>query len=185
MSTRSCGDRGAQILIQLCGYPGFRRCMVPALMKISDRRAEAREYLSKIQPRGEDDGFLVGLTLWCLGDVSQRAEYETYIRFEPLHSSRSHKARKAMCYLPFDTVYSVLREIRDDNPDKYFSTWASEALSHHKSKKNAQFIMSLWDEETTSRNNPEYGELFNRMAGQNFGMDRSKIKNWIETLPQD
>lgn len=179
------GDNGARILIQFCGYPGLQEYMVPALMKISHRRSEAREHLSRLQPRNEDNRFLIGLTLWCLGDDSQQAEFEKYIRFEPLHSSRSHKVRQALCYLPFDTVYTLLQDIRKNNPERYFSSWASSALSHHRNRKSAQFIMSLWDEETSSRRNPEYGELFNRMAGRNFGMDRTEIQKWIDTLPQN
>lgn len=178
------GDRGAKILIQLAGYPGFRRHAVPALMKITVRRDDATEALSKIQAGTDDDRFLIGLTLWCLGDDSQHEQYEKYIRFEPLHSSRSHKARRAMCYLPFDTAYPLIQDIRNGHPDNYFPMWAATVLSYHKNRKSAALMMSLWDDEITSRHNSEYGELFNRMAGRNFGMDRAKIRRWIEALPE-
>ncbi|MDD4736704.1 MAG: hypothetical protein PHP44_11440, partial [Kiritimatiellae bacterium] len=179
------GERGAKILIQLAAYPGFRRYAVPALMKITDRRDEARETLSKIQGGTDDDSFLIGLTLWCLGDDSQQEQYEKYIRFEPLHSSRSHKARRAICYLPFETVYPLIQDIRNGNPDNYFPMWAATALSNHKNRKSAALMMSLWDDEISSRHNPEYGELFNRMAGRNFGMDRGRIQKWIRDLPEE
>lgn len=178
------GDRGAQILIQLCENPELRRYLVLALMEIPHRRGEARERLSKVQSIGEEDRFLVGLALWCLGDDSQRKKYENYLRFEPGHA-KANTVRKAMAHMTFDTVYSLFRQIRNGKPDKHFPIWAGEALSHYKNKKSAEFIMSLWNDETTSRRNPEYGELFNCMAGQNFGMDRAKIKKWIEALPRD
>lgn len=177
------GDEGAKLLIQLCGHPGFRRHVVPALMKVSHRRDEARKVLAGMHARSDDDRFLIDLTLWCLGDTSRSAECEKYIRFEPLHSSRAHKARSAMCYLPFETVYLPLQDIHNNNPDNKFGMWASAALSHYRNRRSAEFIMSLWEQETTSRYNPEYGELFNRMAGQNFGMDRNKIRKWIQDMP--
>jgi len=179
----SFGDKGTQILIQLSGHPGLRAYMVQALMKITHRRDEAREYLSKVYAKSEDDRFLIGLTLWCLGDTERQAEYEKYIRFKPVHSSGGRAARRAMRYLPFETVYALLQDIRKGNPDNGFGLWASSALSNLKNRQSAEFIMLLWDEDVTSRNNPEYGELFNRMAGQNFGMDRNRMRQWIQTLP--
>jgi hypothetical protein len=157
--------------------------MIPALMKVTHCRDEAREALSRIHVRTDDERFAVGLTLWCLGDASQQATYERYIRFEPVHASRALKTRRAMCYLPFGTVYPLILDIRNGKHDNYFAVWAATVLSHHKNRKSAELMMSLWGEETTSQRNPEYGELFNRMAGRNFGMDRVAIRKWIETLP--
>lgn len=181
----SFGDQGARILIQLCGSPGLRRYMIPSLMEITHRREEAREYLSLITERGEDDVFRNGLVLWCLGVDSYRAECEKYIRYEALHGSRANKARRALRYLPFETVYPLLLDIRSNHPNNDFPFWAGTALSYHKNRKSAELILSLWNDEISSKLNPEYGEMFNRLAGQNFGMDRSKIKKWILTLPPE
>ena len=154
-------------------------------MKITDRRDEAKETLSKIQAGTGDARFLIGLTLWCLGDDSQQEQYEKYIRFEPLHSSRSNKARRALCNVPFATVYPLIQDIRNGNPDNYFPMWAAAVLSHHKHRKSTELMLSLWDDEITSRRNREYSELFNRMAERNFGMDRAKIRQWIRSLPEE
>lgn len=177
------GDEGARILIQLCGEPQFRRYMVPALVNITHRRDGAREYLSGIHEQLEEDRFRLNLTLWCMGDTSKQGEIENYIRFEPLYSSRSMQAREVLRYLPFETVYPLLQDIRSSHPDNDFALWAAEALSHHPNRKSAEFIMALWEREITGSHNAAYGEMFNRMAGRNFGMDREGINKWIQSLP--
>ena len=176
------GDKGVQVLIQLCGHPDFRRYMVPALAKVSHRRQEARDFLAAIRPQNDDEKFHIGLTLWCLGEDSRRKEYEKYLYFEPGHG-KAGKVRRAVAYLPFDTLYSLIQQLQNQKSDELFRSWASRALSHHTNRKSAEFIMALWEGEVISRRNPEYGELFNRMAGRNFGMDLDKIQKWIQTLP--
>jgi hypothetical protein len=179
------GDRGAQILIQLCAHPGLRLEMAPALMAISHRRDEARDLLSQVHARDKEDKFLLDLALWCLGDASRRAECEKYMRFEPLHQARSHQVWRALRYLPFGTVYPLLQDMRNGNPDNGFGMRASVTLSYHRNRQSAEFIMSLWEKAITSQWNPIYGELFNRMAGRNFGCDRDRIREWIQTLPEE
>jgi hypothetical protein len=179
------GERGARILIQLCGHPGLRWEVAPALMKVSHRRDEAREFLSRAQARDKDERFSIDLTLWCLGDSSRRAGCEKYIRFEPLHPARAHQAWRALRYMPFDIVYPLLQDMRNGNPDNGFGMRASVTLSYHRSRQSAEFIMSLWGKAITSQWNPIYGELFNRMAGRNFGCDRDRIREWIQTLPEE
>jgi len=179
------GDRGARILIQLCGHPDLRRRMASALMAISHRRDEARRLLSRARARSKEERFSIDLTLWCLGDTSRRAECERYTRFVPLQLARANQAWRALRYMPFGTVYPLLQDMHKSNPDNGFGMRASATLSYHRNRQSAEFIMSLWEKETRSHVNPNYGELFNRMAGRNFGCDRGRIREWIQTLPEE
>ena len=81
-------------------------------------------------------------------------------------------------------LHPIITNLHGRNLDRSFPLWAAYALHHHVNRTSAALMMRLWDACGDARLNPRFGELFNRMADRNFGMDRDAIRAWTGQLPE-
>lgn len=125
--------------------------------------------------------FQFRLTLWCYGDMAQREKFEVHLR-QPANISKTGKAFRVLRYLPEEERLRIVRQRNELGIDKWGRLQLAHALSFHPNKVSASLLVELWDEDGDRRRNPDYAECFNRMADQNFGMRRSAIWTWIQTL---
>jgi hypothetical protein len=180
------GPAGADVLLQLHQAPGLRRCTIPALREVRATKEQAwriRAALDGISPRSEDEAFELGLTAWCYGDQKQRDKYFKYLLY-PRNYAKANTVRQAVGRLPFGELVALLEDVERRNPDNCFPGWASAALVNHVNRRSAELMLALWEKDANASFNPVYGQLFNKMAGRNFGMDKARIRAWAGTLPE-
>ena len=188
----SFGAEGVKILVHLYDWPAFRPKVLAALRRVKDKdNASVRNLLHTAELElardtgrrhaREEIDFELALTLWCYGDVRRREEIEGILR-QTVTARRSSQAYNSLRYLPRAELVSLVRRRHALRIDRWGRLRLAEALSYHPSRECGRLMLELWDEEGDRKRAPRFAECFNQLAGRNFGMRRSEIEKWVETL---
>lgn len=187
----SFGEEGTEIIRHLYDWPPFRKHVLIALRKVKDhaevlRMLRAEEEIARRARRRDDDAakeleFHRGLTLWCCGDTSRRAEHEAWLKY-PRSNARRVGLSRALRYLPRTELVRLVQRRDVLRIDKAGRLELAVALSYHRDGQCARLLPDLWREHADRRDNPKFGECVNRMAKRNFGLRQKEIEEWVRSL---
>ena len=180
----SYGQAGAKVLLDMARIDDLRSEALKGLARATGDKEALLAQVQRIDrpPDPLHEANPYDIAIWVLGDKSIAEDMEQRLKYPP-----NHVGSRSLEYVPWldrEYLFDVTKRRDKIGILNVNRPWLITALSKYRDRQAWELIWEIWMEIPTPKNNVTFARLFNAAAGRNFGLRKSEMKAWIQTLPR-